>query len=103
EIYLTAAESALKKKSADKAKAAEYLNNIRKRSPKLAAVSASTISEDLILDEKSKELYGEGQRYWDMIRLNKTITFNDEYVGVTMTHREKSITREFYKTILPIP
>lgn len=57
----------------------------------------------MILDEKSKELYAEGIRYWDMIRTNKTITFNDEHVGVTMSHREKSINRTFYKTILPIP
>ncbi|GGE22423.1 RagB/SusD family nutrient uptake outer membrane protein [Sphingobacterium cellulitidis] len=103
EMYLTAAEAALKKKAADPAKAAEYLNQIRKRSPDLAAATAATITEQMILDEKSKELYGEGHRFWDMIRLNKTITFNDEHVGVAMTHREKTITRKFYKTLLPIP
>src|SRR5690606_32263128 len=69
----------------------------------LTAATASTVSEQMILDEKSKELYGEGQRYWDMIRTNQTITFNDEHVGVALQHREKSIDRTFYKTILPIP
>lgn len=103
EIYLNAAESALKKSSPDKTKAATYLNEIRKRSPKLPLATAATVTEQMILDEKSKELYGEGFRYWDMIRTNKTITFNDEHVGVAMTHREKSINRTFYKTILPIP
>ncbi len=103
EIYLNAAESALKKSSPDKTKAATYLNEIRKRSPKLPLATAATVTEQMILDEKSKELYGEGFRYWDMIRTNKTITFNDEHVGVSMTHREKSINRTFYKTILPIP
>ncbi|WP_156308729.1 RagB/SusD family nutrient uptake outer membrane protein [Sphingobacterium endophyticum] len=103
EVYLNAAESALKKASPDKVKAATYLNEIRKRSPDLAAATSTSISEQMILDEKSKELYAEGVRYWDMIRTNKTITFNDEHVGVTMSHREKSINRTFYKTILPIP
>jgi tetratricopeptide (TPR) repeat protein len=103
EIYLNAAESALKKSSPDKTKAATYLNEIRKRSPKLPLATAATVTEQMILDEKSKELYGEGFRYWDMIRTNKTITFNDEHVGVAMTHREKSINRTFYKTLLPIP
>lgn len=103
EVYLIAAEAALKKSSADLAKAANYLNQIRKRSPALAPATAATVNEQMILDEKSKELYGEGQRFWDMIRTNKTITFNDEHVGVSMTHREKSINRSFYKTLLPIP
>ncbi|MGJ1204953.1 RagB/SusD family nutrient uptake outer membrane protein [Sphingobacterium lactis] len=103
EIYLTAAEAALKKSGANPAKAAEYLNLIRQRSPNLAAATSATVTEQMILDEKSKELYGEGHRFWDMIRTNKTITFNDEHVGVTMNHREKTINRTFNKTILPIP
>lgn len=103
EIYLNAAESALKKSSPEPAKAAEYLNEIRKRAPNLPLATSASINEAMILDEKSKELYGEGQRYWDMIRNDKTITFNDEHVGVTLQHREKSIDRTFYKSILPIP
>jgi len=103
EIYLIAAESALKKSSPDKIKAANYLNEIRKRAPKLALATPASVTEQMILDEKSKELYGEGHRFWDIIRTNKTITFNDEHVGVNLSHREKSINRTFYKTILPIP
>lgn len=103
EIYLNAAESALKKSSPDAAKASEYLNEIRKRAPNLAPATSASVSEAMILDEKSKELYAEGQRYWDMIRTDKTITFNDEHVGVALQHREKSIDRTFYKAILPIP
>ena len=46
----------------------------------------------------------EGHRYFDMIRLNKTIEFNDEFItpAVVITHREKTIDRTFYKAILPI-
>lgn len=100
EIYLIAAEAAL---PTDKALAAEYLNEIRKRAPDLAPATASTITLDMILDEKSKELFTEGQRYFDMLRLNRPITFNDDLGGVPVPTRPKTIDRSFYKTILPIP
>jgi len=103
EIYLIAAEAALKKTGSDKTSASNYLNEIRKRSPGLALSTAGSVNENMILDEKSKELYGEGHRFWDMIRTNKTITFNDEHAGIALSNREKSIDRSFYKTILPIP
>lgn len=105
EIYLLAAEAALRKASSDAALAADYLNEIRKRSPNLDAATASTINLDMILDERSKELFAEGHRFFDMIRCNKSITFNDEMItpSVTINHRDKTIDRTFFKTILPIP
>jgi len=99
EIYLIAAEAAL---PTDKAKAVTYLNAIRRRAPNLAPATEATISLDMILDERSKELLGEGHRFFDMIRLNKTITFNDELGGLSVAGRETSINRSFYKTRLPI-
>jgi hypothetical protein len=99
EIYLIAAEASL---STDKVKAAEYLNLIRRRSPGRLPVTALNINEDVILEERSKELLAEGHRFFDMIRLNKTITFNDEFGSLTVPHRDKSITRSFFKTRLPI-
>lgn len=99
EIYLIAAEAALHSK---KGLAADYLNAIRKRSPDLAPATASSISIDMILDERSKELFAEGHRFFDMIRLNKTITYNDDFGGIAVSQREKSIDRSFNKTILPI-
>lgn len=99
EIYLIAAEAAL---TTDRTKAALYLNDIRKRSPNLALATDATVSLDMILDERSKELLAEGHRFFDMIRLNKTITFNDELGGITVPHRGKSIDRRFNKTRLPI-
>lgn len=102
EVYLIAAEAAL---PTDPTKAANYLNQIRKRAPALAPATASTVTLDMILDEKSKELFAEGQRFFDMMRLNKTIEFNDSFIypSVTITHRSTSINRTFYKAILPIP
>lgn len=99
EIYLIAAEAAF---HSDKDLAATYLNAIRKRAPDLAPATDGTISIDMILDEKSKELFTEGQRYFDLLRLNKNIVFNDDLGGVPISTRTKTIDRSFYKTILPI-
>ncbi|MBE9600910.1 RagB/SusD family nutrient uptake outer membrane protein [Pedobacter sp. MC2016-24] len=100
EMYLIASEAAL---PTDKIKAANYLNAIRKRSPSLVPATNLTINMDMILDERSKELVGEGQRFFDLIRLNKSITFNDEIAGITPASRPKTIDRTFNKTRLPIP
>ncbi len=102
EVYLIAAEAALG--TGNKDKAATYLQEIRKRSPGLPAATATTVTVDMILNERSKELFAEGHRFFDMMRLNKTITFNDDFItpSVVITHREKTIDRTFYKTILPI-
>jgi hypothetical protein len=105
EMYLIAAEAALRQTTPDLTKASTYLNAIRKRSPALAPSTSTTVTLDMIIDEKSKEFFAEGLRYFDMIRLNKTITFNDDFIkpAVIITHRTVSIDRTFYKAILPIP
>ncbi|WP_114790144.1 RagB/SusD family nutrient uptake outer membrane protein [Niabella yanshanensis] len=100
EMYLIAAEAAF---PTDKTKAATYLNAIRSRAPALAPATAATVTLDMILDERSKELFSEGQRYFDMLRLNRPITFNDEILGLTIPTRPKTIDRSFEKAILPIP
>ncbi len=104
EIYLLAAEAALKLPTPDKTKAATYLNDIRKRAPALAPATDATITIDMIVDERSKELFAEGHRFFDLIRLNSSIEFNDEFIDpvVLIPHREKIIDRTFYKIILPI-
>jgi hypothetical protein len=104
EIYLLAAEAALKLPTPDNAKAATYLNDIRKRAPALAPATDVTISMDMIVDERSKELFAEGHRFFDLIRLNRSIEFNDEFIDpvVLIPHREKIIDRTFYKIVLPI-
>jgi hypothetical protein len=99
EIYLIAAEAAL---PTDALKAATYLNAIRKRAPNLVPATAATVTVDMILDERSKELFGEGQRFFDMMRLNRSITFNDEVLGLSVATRPKTIDRTFYKTLLPV-
>ena len=104
EIYLLAAEAALKLPTPDKTKAATYLNDIRKRAPALAPATDVTVNMDMIVDERSKELFAEGQRFFDLIRLNRSIEFNDEFINpvVLIPHRDKIIDRTFYKIVLPI-
>lgn len=102
EMYLIAAEAELLKSSPDAQAAADYLNEIRKRSPNLEPATASTVSLDMILDERSKELYGEGHRFFDMMRCDKSITFNDEIAQLIPPTREKTIDRSFFRTVLPI-
>ncbi|MFA5849108.1 MAG: RagB/SusD family nutrient uptake outer membrane protein [Bacteroidales bacterium] len=105
EVYLMAAEAAMGLTTPDKTKASTYLNAIRKRAPNLAPSTTTTVTLDMILDERSKELFAEGHRFFDMMRLNKTVVLNDEFIypAVQIVHRTKSIDRTFYKTILPIP
>lgn len=103
EIYLTAAEAALKKATPNTSEAATYLNAISKRSPNLPAYTSTSVNEDAILKEKKKEFYSEGLIYWDLLRLNKKITFDDAFGGLNITTRPQTIDRSFEKTILPIP
>lgn len=100
EMYLIAAEAAL---HSDKDLAADYLNEIRKRAPNLAPATAASINIDMVLDEKSKELFTEGQRYFDMLRLGKPITFNDDFNGLPISKRDKTIDVTFDRIVLPIP
>jgi tetratricopeptide (TPR) repeat protein len=102
EIYLIAAEAAF---PSDKAKAVGYLNQIRKRAPSLTPATEATINLDMILYERSKELYMEGHKFFDMMRLGRSITFNDEILSgsISSTLRPKTIdVKTFNKTILPI-
>ena len=101
EVYLIAAEAAL---PSNKSKAANYLQEIRKRSPNLAPATETTVSIDMILTERQKELFGEGQRFFDMMRLNRPITYNDEILmGGVGGNRAKTIDNwNFNRIVLPI-
>ena len=84
DVYLIAAEAYFK--SGDNVNAASMLNVIRQRAAfgttnpagYAAAVTAQTITPaqvtlDFILDERTRELYGECQRWWDLVR-TKTLS-----------------------------
>lgn len=100
EIYLIAAEAALKKRVPDQASADKYLNAVRKRAnPALADVTAD---EALILKERRKELVMEGHRFFDAMRLGKTITRSG---GDHFLNKNDLISPNWndYRVVLPIP
>jgi len=98
EIYLIAAEAAAR--GNNMSKASGYYNEIHKRSPNLVPVN--TVTADMVLKEKNKELFGEGLRFWDLIRTDATIVMDDSTPDVKVTTRETTFDRSFYKCILPI-
>lgn len=79
DIYLMYAECAIRGYG-NKALALQYVNAIRERAYKGTAagqVTSGDLTLDFILDERSRELYWEGQRRSDLIRFGK---FTQGYV-----------------------
>ena len=105
EVYLSAAEAAYKLN--DKDAAAKYLDAIVNRADPSKHVTSSGITLDQILWERRKELIGEGQRFFDAMRNNETVTRytseSDKGWHVALTTAAKSFDRTYYKTLLPIP
>ena len=100
ELYLIAAEAAVK--TNNNAGAIKYLKPIVSRAnPEKTVEGAVTL--DQVLDERRKELFGEGHRFFDAIRNNKRI----ERVGDSHLDRlsaeARSFDWNFKKTIMPIP
>ncbi|MVT08606.1 RagB/SusD family nutrient uptake outer membrane protein [Chitinophaga tropicalis] len=100
ELYLIAAEAQFN--LGNSAKAADYINVIRKRAaiPGHEAemvVSASDITLDFILDERARELVGEQLRWFDLKRTGK--------LGERISAHNPDAAKYFqsYHTLRPIP
>ena len=102
EIYLLAAEAYFQ--TNNKGKAAELLNEIAKRNPNQPAWTSANVSLDAIFDEYRRELLGEGKLFFEEMRQNRTVYFEDDAwgFGTTTTYRETHIDRTFFRAILPI-
>ena len=107
EVYLTAAECAFRKN--DKTKAVEYLNDLVKNrtTTEASLATVDNITLERILIERRKELIGEGQRYFDALRNNETITRYtseaDKGWHKTLSKDAQSFNRDYFKAIAAIP
>jgi tetratricopeptide (TPR) repeat protein len=71
EVYLIAAEAALRKPAKNQAVADNYLDAIRKRANPAAPFISATIDD--VMKERRKELISEGHRFFDIMRLGLTV------------------------------
>ena len=107
EVYLTAAECAFRNN--DKTKAVEYLNDLVKNrtTTEASLATVDNITLERILIERRKELIGEGQRYFDALRNNETITRYtseaDKGWHKTLSKDAQSFNRDYFKAIAAIP
>ena len=100
DIYLIAAESALKKHSKDQNLANKYLKSIIKRaSPKAEEVTATV---ELVLKERRKELVMEGHRLYDILRLGIEVKREGGYHFLNSVDLISPSYKDF-RTILAIP
>lgn len=107
ELYLIAAEAAVQEN--DNAKAVKYLEAIVKRGNPANSVSG-TVTVEQVLQERRKEFYGEGHRFFDVLRTGGTIKRENVSVDkikstkhLSMQDMVKEFDWNMYKVVLPIP
>lgn len=102
EVYLNAAEAAIK--TNDQAKAKKYLKEIAQRNPNWVEPATVTVKD--IQDERRREFLTEGIIFHEYMRLDMTIEYDDDAFGRGTTPpssgRGKTVTRSFDKCRLPI-
>mgnify|MGYP001139292591 CR=1 FL=1 len=121
ELYLVAAEAAVQagKSVRDlvnvlRARAgrwtysnAEYKEVDRDFSAEMTAATPATLDINYILDERSREFYGEGYRWFDLVRTQKWNEYADSYVicGGKGDHNPQTYSRtiEAFHYLRPIP
>jgi hypothetical protein len=104
ETYLIAAEAAAKLNNNDDA--VKYLDAIVKRGNPGKTLTGTTVTLDRVLEERRKELVGEGHRFFDAIRNGKKITRSQDLTFKhlpTIQPEAWSFNWDYYKVVLPIP
>ena len=126
ELYLVAAEAAVEGAATQAGKSARDLVNVlraragrwtysnaeykevdRDFSAEMTADTPATIDINYILDERSREFYGEGYRWFDLVRTQKWNEYADSYVicGGKGDHNPQTYSRtiEAFHYLRPIP
>lgn len=126
ELYLVAAEAAVEGAATQAGKSARDLVNVlraragrwtysnaeykevdRDFSAEMTAATPATIDINYILDERSREFYGEGYRWFDFVRTQKWNEYADSYVicGGKGDHNPQTYSRtiEAFHYLRPIP
>lgn len=126
ELYLVAAEAAVEGAATQAGKSARDLVNVlraragrwtysnaeykevdRDFSAEMTATTPATIDINYILDERSREFYGEGYRWFDLVRTQKWNEYADSYVicGGKGDHNPQTYSRtiEAFHYLRPIP
>lgn len=107
EVYLSAAEAAFQANKKDKA--ADFLNDIirNRTTDETKLVNQDNITLDRIYIERRKELVGEGQRYFDVLRRGETVvrytTEEDRGWHDVLTEEAKKFDRNSKKALPLIP
>ena len=104
ELYLIAAEAAVKLNNNDKA--VKYLDAIVSRANPEKTVQGKTVTLDDVLLERRKELFGEGHRFFDALRNHQsTKEFPEisETSHLKMVDESVSFDWNYYRVVLPIP
>lgn len=100
ELYLIAAEAALTLTGEKKDKGLEYLNEIVSRGNPDNSVDMDEYTLERVLEERRKELVGEGHRFFDVLRNGMKITRTG---NLHMENAVKEIDWNYEKCVLPIP
>ena len=103
EIYLNYAEATLRGGGGDSNLALSVINELRERAYGDASgnISSGDLTLDFILDERSRELYWEGQRRTDLIRFNKFTS--GDYLWPFKGNQPNGVSASSFRSIFPIP
>jgi len=103
EIYLNYAEATLRGGAGDSAYAMDLINDLRNRAygDATGSITADALTLDFILDERSRELYWEGQRRTDLVRYNYFTT--SDYLWPFKGDQPNGIPVDNFRNVFPIP
>ena len=103
EIYLNYAEAVLRGGGGDLNTAAARINELRERAYGNSSgnITSSDLDLQFVLDERSKELYWEGQRRTDLVRYNQFTTA--AYLWPFKGNEQTGVSVDSYRNLFPLP